>query len=70
MSIKIPSRDVNPYYPPPESEGGWRFLTSNDDVRKLAGMDAHKIEQLFELQSFSFREPFIKHRYHSTWLPS
>ena len=54
MSIKIPSRDVNPYYPPPESEGGWRFLTSNDDVRKLAGMDAHKIEQLFELQSFLF----------------
>ena len=28
------------YYPPAESNGGWRVLVSADQVRELAGMDA------------------------------
>ena len=24
-----------PYYPPPESQGGWRWLTEPDDVRAM-----------------------------------
>jgi hypothetical protein len=29
------------YFPPPESEGGWRRLDQLDDMRRLAGMDTN-----------------------------
>jgi CubicO group peptidase (beta-lactamase class C family) len=48
------SRDLNPYYPPPESQGGWRWLDTLDAVQTKAGMDADKLDQLFELQEFLF----------------
>lgn len=32
------------YFPPPESQGGWRHLTTDDDVRRLAGMDPKRLE--------------------------
>ena len=31
------------YFPPPESEGGWRTLTRPEDLRSLAGMDPQKL---------------------------
>ncbi len=34
------------YFPPPESEGGWRKLDNPDDIRRLAGMDPVKLEAL------------------------
>jgi CubicO group peptidase (beta-lactamase class C family) len=35
-----------PYFPPPESQGGWRYLTSPDDVRQVGGMDPSKLDDL------------------------
>jgi CubicO group peptidase (beta-lactamase class C family) len=40
-------QDVD-YFPPPESKGGWRTLTSADDIRRLAGMDPDKLAELRE----------------------
>ena len=34
------------YFPPPESEGGWRRLEGPDDVRRLAGMDPDRLAAL------------------------
>ena len=34
------------YYPPPESQGGWRYLTTPEEVRTLAGMDPDKLDQV------------------------
>lgn len=36
------------YYPPPESQGGWRKLNKPDDIRTLAGMDPGQIAELKE----------------------
>lgn len=36
------------YYPPPESQGGWRKLEQPDDIRRLGGMDAAKLAELRE----------------------
>lgn len=34
------------YFPPPESQAGWRVLDDDDDIRRLAGMDPQKLEEL------------------------
>ena len=34
------------YYPPPESQGGWRYLTRAEDVRQVGGMDPLKLDNL------------------------
>jgi CubicO group peptidase (beta-lactamase class C family) len=34
------------YFPPPESDGGWRKLERPSDVRRLAGMDPDKLDKL------------------------
>ena len=31
------------YYPPPESQGGWRRLEDPDQIRALAGMDVEAL---------------------------
>ena len=36
------------YYPPPESQGGWRKLEKPDDIRRLGGMDPDKLTDLKE----------------------
>lgn len=38
------------YYPPPESQGGWRFCHSPKEVRDLAGLDARRLQQVGESQ--------------------
>lgn len=58
MHKKIPSRDTDAYYPLPESQGGWRWLDTPADVAKTARMDASKLDQIFELQSFLFGSEF------------
>src|SRR5215471_19065884 len=32
------------YFPPPDSEGGWRTLADADRIRKVAGMDVRKLD--------------------------
>jgi CubicO group peptidase (beta-lactamase class C family) len=34
------------YFPPPESQGGWRTLKRPEDIRRLAGMDPDKLGDL------------------------
>jgi CubicO group peptidase (beta-lactamase class C family) len=34
------------YFPPPESQGGWRTLEKPDDLRRLAGMEPNKLADL------------------------
>jgi CubicO group peptidase (beta-lactamase class C family) len=33
-------------FPPPESQGGWRVIAKRDDLRRLAGMDPAKLDEL------------------------
>ena len=37
---------TNHYFPPPESQGGWRKLDKPEDIRRTAGMDPAKLEEL------------------------
>src|SRR5262249_15075130 len=34
------------YFPPPESQGGWRKLEKPEDIRRLGGMDPEKLTGL------------------------
>ena len=34
------------YFPPPESQGGWRKLETPEDIRRLAGVDPAKLDAL------------------------
>ena len=36
------------YFPPADSEGGWRTATNSAQVRRLAGMDFSRLEQVFD----------------------
>jgi CubicO group peptidase (beta-lactamase class C family) len=35
------------YFPPPDSEGGWRTLTNAADIRRITGMDLSRLEQAY-----------------------
>lgn len=37
------------YFPPPDSEGGWRTLTDAAQIRELAGMDLRRLDQAYEI---------------------
>jgi CubicO group peptidase (beta-lactamase class C family) len=41
--VKVSSE---PYFPPPESQGGWRTLGAPEDIRGIAGVDPAKLEEL------------------------
>ena len=34
------------YFPPSESQGGWRKLDQPDDIRRLSGMEPQKLADL------------------------
>ena len=36
------------YFPPPDSEGGWRALKNAGEIRKIAGMSPTRLDQAFE----------------------
>ncbi|MBM4028760.1 MAG: beta-lactamase family protein, partial [Planctomycetes bacterium] len=36
------------YFPPPETQGGWRMLESPEDIRRIAGTDPAKLDELKE----------------------
>jgi CubicO group peptidase (beta-lactamase class C family) len=53
LSAPVPSTvgaepAVAPYFPPPDSEGGWRTLRDPGAIRELAGMDPEKLEQAYQ----------------------
>ena len=41
-----PDRSPGSYFPPPESEGGWRKLDDPESIRRLAGMDPDRLTEL------------------------
>src|SRR5437762_10205637 len=38
--------EATDYFPPPESQGGWRKLEKPEEIQRVAGMDAEKLDQL------------------------
>jgi CubicO group peptidase (beta-lactamase class C family) len=42
------------YYPPPESQDGWRYLTSPDAIRVQAGMDPERLDLVRQQQEFLY----------------
>ncbi len=46
--LQHPDDNDHSYFPPPESQGGWRQLTDPDDIRRLAGADPDRLEALRE----------------------
>src|SRR5258706_13305399 len=46
--------DVERYYPPPESRGGWRWLTGAEAIREQAGMDSAKLDQAMQTQEWLY----------------
>ncbi len=62
------STDSVTYYPPPESQAGWRWLQAPEDVRKLAGMDSNQLDLVRQQQEFLYGGPswsivIIRHGY-------
>jgi len=60
--------ETNTYYPPPESEGGWRWLRQPEEVRDVAGMDPDRLELVRQGQEFlyggdSWSIAIIRHGY-------
>ena len=55
------------YFPPSESAGGWRRLKNNEQVRKLAGMDPQKLDQVGRVTEALYGGPWallvIRHGY-------
>ena len=55
------------YFPPPESQGGWRKLDGAEDIRRLAGMDPGKLAELkqwlLDSDDRSFAADVIRHGY-------
>ncbi len=46
----IPSKAASPdisYFPPPDTEGGWRTLSDATSIRSLAGLDLNRLEQAY-----------------------
>ena len=45
--LTIPLRAAD-YFPPPDSESGWRTLKTAEEIRKSAGMDLAKLDQAYQ----------------------
>ena len=64
VPTEVTSRD---YFPPPESQGGWRRLTEREDIRSLRGMDPAKLdgrgEWLLKSDDRNFAAVVIRHGY-------
>jgi CubicO group peptidase (beta-lactamase class C family) len=39
----------NSYFPPPDSQGGWRKLDSPEEIHRIAGLDQKGLDQAFEM---------------------
>jgi CubicO group peptidase (beta-lactamase class C family) len=66
-TASTPAAEAQSYFPPPESQGGWRKLETPDDVRRLGGMDPEKLTQLkqwlLDSDDRTFAADVIRHGY-------
>lgn len=46
------------YYPPPESDGGWRRCRNDDDVRNKSGMDPQRLNLIGQAQTQLYGGPW------------
>jgi len=44
--MKIASRDIDNYYPQPESLGGWRFLKDSGEIKSITNVSLGKLDNL------------------------
>ena len=51
LSAPLVAAGAGVYFPPPDSEGGWRTLQSQRQIREVAGMDPAKLDYAFEYVS-------------------
>ena len=45
-TVVASAADPAEYFPPPESKGGWRTLDKSEEIRRIAGMDPAKLDDL------------------------
>src|SRR5688572_27724928 len=48
LLLTIAHADAADYFPPPDSEGGWRTLKAANEIREKAGMDLARLERAFD----------------------
>ena len=64
---EAPLKASGAYFPPPESQGGWRTLDMPDEIRRIGGMDPEKLAELKQWLSDSDKRDFaavvIRHGY-------
>ena len=53
------SDQAEAYYPPSESDGGWRRINSDEDVRKLAGFDPELLDYVGSYQREVYGGPWV-----------
>jgi CubicO group peptidase (beta-lactamase class C family) len=59
--------DQNTYYPPPESQGGWRYLATPEEQRRLGGLDPVQLDRVLEQQRLFYNDSYaiviVRHGY-------
>ena len=50
MSTAKGRAETSDYFPPSEAKGGWRWLSEDDDIRKIGGFDPGKLGVCFRVQ--------------------
>ena len=48
LAVSLCSVQPADYFPPPDSEGGWRTLTDAGQLREHAGIDLGRLEQAYQ----------------------
>jgi len=50
LALPLALAGTDDYFPPPDSAGGWRTLKDAAQIRKVAGVDAARLDQAFEFE--------------------
>src|SRR5437867_12568217 len=65
--LRFAAAEASGYFPPSESQGGWRKLEKPEDVRRLAGVDLDKLadlkQWLLDSDKRDFAAVVIRHGY-------
>ena len=43
--LPTPEQNGMAYFPPPDADGGWRSVKHADQIRRVAGMEKHKLDE-------------------------